>query len=731
MKKKLFIIAILFSIFSFISLKALSSKAASNINKPIVNIVEEQKIVKNNIQKIIDNNVYLANNNTYFINENIIIEGKINNYIYNKDSIIFTIKESDGTIICKYNQTLKDKQLIDKLPITINDMVVYNEQLIVVGEEKNDACIYTYTIDGTQINKYQYGGNAKESFLKIQISGNYIYLIGQKNGISEGSIFKNVGNDADIKPFIIRMNSSFKIVNEFYINEKTKLEKIKNFAFNSNISFTIETFDKRFFHYELDNELKLIKHYELLPPIKYKDITKLNNNCYLLETLNTYYLGFKLSNSWHLIPLTDIDEINYTNLINGNVIITNYSNNQIKTYKISEYHIEYINDFIYQYPYLNYQSTNHFKVESYLEDLEFIYDSVANQSINLQKSNTYIAKYYAIKQDGTRLDIETNYIVQPFINIVDEGVYPVGYKLLFTDEVMVNDTKAINGESLNSVGTYQRKHNGKSYKIYVKEKTYHNFDKDYLEADYILTKDDNAIYKVILSTNKQIKRVIVNEKDYPFIQNNDELILNFALGGNDFISYYIDSVVFSDDTTLKINQYYKLKRVSTYPILKLTYENDTLNYQINDEDKTIFDVVVKMYKETTLLEEVHTFLEDTNINFNVDANKVEVLVRYHLEGKTIEEVNLIDLVATKKSKKDNNLELTFGKNNDMIENIKIKVNEDSLKVKNVSAQKIDLTKAYQTNDNKLICYISIIITIILAIIIISVIIRRHIKKSEH
>lgn len=138
-----------------------------------------------------------------------------------------------------------------------------------------------------------------------------------------------------------------------------------------------------------------------------------------------------------------------------------------------------------------------------------------------------------------------------------------------------------------------------------------------------------------------------------------------------------------------------------------------------------------MYKETTLLEEVHTFLEDTNISFNVDANKVEVLVRYHLEGKTIEEVNLIDLVATKKSKKDNNLELTFGKNNDMIENIKIKVNEDSLKVKNVSAQKIDLTKAYQTNDNKLICYISIIITIILAIIIISVIIRRHIKKSEH
>ena len=138
-----------------------------------------------------------------------------------------------------------------------------------------------------------------------------------------------------------------------------------------------------------------------------------------------------------------------------------------------------------------------------------------------------------------------------------------------------------------------------------------------------------------------------------------------------------------------------------------------------------------MYKETTLLEEVHTFLEDTNINFNVDANKVEVLVRYHLEGKTIEEVNLIDLVATKKSKKDNNLELTFGKNNYMIENIKIKVNEDSLKVKNVSAQKIDLTKAYQTNDNKLICYISIIITIILAIIIISVIIRRHIKKSEH
>ena len=155
MKKKLFIIAILFSIFSFISLKALSSKSASNINKPIVNIVEEQKIVKNNIQKIIDNNVYLANNNTYFINENITIEGKIKNNIYNKDSIIFTIKESDGTIICKYNQTLKDKQLIDKLPITINDMVVYNEQLIVVGEERNDACIYTYTIDGTDVYKRQ------------------------------------------------------------------------------------------------------------------------------------------------------------------------------------------------------------------------------------------------------------------------------------------------------------------------------------------------------------------------------------------------------------------------------------------------------------------------------------------------------------------------------------------------------------------------------------------------
>lgn len=733
MKKKLIIVSIFLSLVTFIYTISYKVKANNDSDKLVINIEEEQKNLYGYIQKSIDSNVYLINNDTYFIKENLTIEGKINKYIYDDNNVIFTIKELNNDCIYKYNLITSEKQLIDKLPIIVNDMVIYNDQLIIVGEEDNDACIYVYTKDGIQICKYQYGGIAKESFLRIKICNNYMYIIGQKNGISEGSIFKNVGNNDDIKPFIIKMNSSFKVVNEFYINIDTEYERLNNFDFDSfdgNISFTVETFDKRFFHYELDYELQLVKHYELLLPIKYTNISKLNNKSYLIKNVNYYYLGFKDIDTWHIVSLTDINKVDNVELVNGNIVITNYSNNQINTYKISEYHIEYIDDFIYQYPYYDYQSTNHFKVESYLEQLNFVYDNVANQSINLQKSANYIAKYYAIKQDQSLINIETNYIVEPFINIINEGVYQIGYKIFFTDEVIMNDVKIINGETLQEPGIYILKHNGKNYTIYVKEKIYHSFGNDYLNADCFLTKYDKAIYQITLNSNKQVSKVIVNEEEYPFIQNENEIVLNFAIDNNNFVSYYIDSIVFSDNSNLKINKRYTLKRVLDYPTLKLTYDNDILNYQIIDEDRTIFDVVVKMYKETVLLEEVHSFLENTNVIFNLDTTKVEVCIRYHLEGTTYEEISLIDIDAIKKSQKDDNLELTFEKNNDIVECIKIKINDETLKLKNVSAQKINLTAAYQTTDNKLICYISIIVTAILLVIIVSVIIRKRVLKSK-
>lgn len=735
MVKKIFIILI--SLFTCLILMPQSTEAATdnnikeNLNKSIY--LKEVKQID-----IKDEDLYILNGTTYLTKYNKIIDFNLIEYVEYDDYLYLLYEKNNKKVFEKYD-FLNGGSTYLSFEEKVKGFTVYNNNIYLIGSVDEDAFVYLYDINLNLISKHLYGGTNYEEFNKIYLIDNYIYLIGLKNGISFSSEFKNVGNIDDLKTFIVKLDFDFKIVKDYYINEQSKKEEVSNIYINNKIIYIfLKNNNNNYYQYVLNDNLDLIEKINISKYIFSSDIYLVNSyninkeKIYLYVKNNSlYYLVFSNKILFERKITSEIDQIVYSKIKDGRLLIYVREQNNILALNYSMYQIERLEDKVVYNMDSSYFDTNHFKVTSYFTDLYFKYD--IENDIKFNKTGIYDAQYIAEVSDDYEVVINTKYIVKPFINIINEGIYNAGYKLEFSDEVYLNGKKVYNGEVLNE-GNYEVKHivcgDEFIYNIYVKENFNHDLSINYIYADKVLLKGEKYGYNIKLNSEKIVKKVIVNNKEYEFKQNQNIISLVFNSKNTAMVDEYnIEEIIFIDDTKYVLNKKIIIKTIKELPIINITSDNNKIIYQINDIDKSVMDIVIMCYQNDKIVDIKKSYLNNINVEYLKDYTKIEVILLYEDARNIIYEESLFTISGN--IKKDKELfNINFVNDEETIKEVIIdNIDTKNFKINDAYVKDLNIKEVIQEEVDLNFIYIIIIST--LSFVMIAIVIYKVKKNAKN
>lgn len=728
--KKILIICLLIQITCLINMPTNANSNNHYIEKEEFLLYEATQI-----DKMIDENAYQKGDMFYFYDAK--YNGELIKYYKDNDIYLILYKANQKSYLQKLDQDL-NSQIILELDIDASDMELDNQFIYIVGNINYNAAIIKYSKELEIISINQYGGDAFETFRNIAIINQKIYLFGLKDGISHNSCFQNNGNEDEKKSFIVTLNNEYKIENSFYINKNEKLEEIYNIIVNNNQIYFLLKVKNNYYQYVLSLQLEIIESFKLNNYIDFEDIyliqtPKMDDELiYVYTSHQIMYLGSFTNQLVNEHKLTEDLKILYTNNNQGILEIYYQQNQDVYLMEVIEYHLLFKKPKIVSYKDKTYLDTNHFKIESYLTNLEFSYDNNKNNHINLNVSGEYDA-YYKAKIGKKDVWFITEYNVLPYLNVVKDGIYNKDYILTFTDNLYINDSIAYLGQTLEE-GKYHIKHVTKEktneFDIYVIDNFYKDFYINCQDANYEVNPGSVYQYQINLQNYQLVKEVYVNKQPYAFKQDNKKITLEFYCNdSNNIKEYNIDYIVFNDGSIYEINEYFKIKTLKELPLIDIYYVDNFFNYNINDSDKSINDIIIRFYKNNELIKEEKTFLDDYKIKTQ-NNTKIQIILQYENGTEQFNEIVLFEMMVLETLNDEDIISIDMNFNDESLSNIKLQVT-DSLKLKVSSTKVQDLSlNSYMNKDDSLsIIKISLIISGSLLLITVGIIIFKKIKHK--
>lgn len=677
-KKVLIIVFLLLMIYICSPKEKTNATNNNDMNNDDYYYKTEEKVLQEikSTTTIIDDETWNIYDQTYFNRYDIVLNGITKKYFVFQDKLYILFQDSGNSYLKKVN--LLDNSEKEVLILgTLYDMVFYNDVLYIIGSIDDDAIIYMYNLELDYLTKYQYGGEKNEFFTNIKIINDSIYLFGLKDAISKDSPFANVGNTEEIKPFVVKLNKKMKIEKGFYINEGTPREEITSLLTKDKyMYFIIRTDDDKYYQYILNQNLEVVEKYPLNFYDNISQITLLDTKTIKDEKIyvcqsgdKLYYIIFTNQIHYSYLIKENVQNIYFCQIKNGKLDIYYSADKMMKNIKISEYHILYLSEKQVYYQDTNYNSTSHFLVKSYFEDLRFVYDEELNEHIKLNQSQITNATYSALSESGEKIIIQTPYRVHPYINIINNGLYTKGYTMLFSDDVYLNGEKIYNGEVLSQNGIYEvvqviNQKNGEqtrnNYTIYVYDEYYKDFNINYLHSMIDLNPGEEYYYEIKLSNNKQVREIIIDNETYPFIQNNEIVSVCFKAADCCMIEeYHLDKLVFQDNTELSLDDTIKIRTKKQAPTIDIYYQEENIIYNIDDKDKTIVDVKVKYYQDNLLIKEEMTYLNPYKIVLPTQKTEVEIYLLYDDGTVDIKEELIFELEGLSDKKEKNIFQINY------------------------------------------------------------------------
>lgn len=717
---------------------SIMSKAESFKEEVTTKVLEQRcsYIIKTELLTIYEDElIYIVNNNN--IQK---IKGNIVEHIIANDDIYMLVKDDYYYLYKVNNNSLQ----IDFMRLTLdtaNDLDIYNNEVVVVGKLDDNASISIVNLNLKDEMLKTLNGEGYQEFTQIVVSSNYIYVGGIKSAHSNNEYYLNVGSSGELKSFIFQFNQLFEIVNSCYFNEGYNVETIKTIVnYNDGISVMLNS-DKCYL-YELSSNLECINKKEILNKRLIEiETTKLvnNNHIYIYPsgemTLLCYYDSNHSLCTFYELEGEYIDHY----MEKGHLHI--YYNYDEATYKLnlSEYHIEYSNTLVCDYFNFDETNLNHFLVDSYFEDLEFTqYLITPYFARNIH--GEYTSKYVAKKEDGGSIYHETPLIVKPYLNVLDGGIYPKGYRLYYFGTAKLNGENIINGTELNKVGINElvlTSANGKdtTYSFRVVD-GYYNSDK-IINTEYDIEALPNQEIFIPLYTNENIESVIVNGQEirnFRLVNDMNYLVLTASKNQN-ITNYVVEKINYSDG---------KVELINTSIIIKTLYdeitfniyehsENGYLTLDIDTIDKTknIKDVYLEIYQQNELVETINTYILDSN--FILDNYLEDITIKLKVDTLDNKTYTLFTYVGNIKKLTPIEGNIKFIIEEGYITQIKFQLNLSS---HNLIHHKIllsdtpnsELVSKYQVTKSKIIIYLSIALGVV--IIIVSIILIKRKKKKQ-
>lgn len=629
---------IIFSIL-LISLISSSSIKAKEENEYNFVLEKEIKLSDNAHSVFINNNLYLTySNNTINVissSGNLTIEDHYKSYYYSNNTLYIC---GSSTLYIVNLGLLSYKSVITNM--NLNDIYI-DEYIYLVGEDNDNPSLSVLSLEGEITKTKTFEGSGFATIQTIDKVGEFYFITGVKDAFFENSEFLKVGNKGDVKSFVFVIDQTLKKVNDYYFNEDASLEEITCVGVDKNYTVLLQTHNNTYL-YQFDYDLKLVKYICLNDVCKYHYIPNiLDKQLLIKEELNKFTICLYEDNM--LQPIFEQPHtLKSMNFIVGGIVLG--FNDKINIY--SEYHLDRKDTLVLSKASYDYDSTNHFKVLSFFENLQFNLESYNPYHTHMMSGN-YQATYISKNKLGSSVVIKTDVIVKDFVNIIDGGVYNVNTKIQFFGKACLNGENINNGHTLTEPGGYElvlTNVNGvtKTYYFEVVNNYYKDNDHYVIDVDYVLNKEESIDIEFEFSDTSKLQHFIVNNKKYTnfSIDGNKVTLTINALSEYGYEHLTINQVVFSD-MTIDINKSITTLTKKTKPNFNITSSSNGSYYEIlisyEDIDNSLIDIY---YVESNNIK-TSTYLKPLSSKVNTCC----FYLTYELGDGTCHEEKLFELVG--------------------------------------------------------------------------------------
>lgn len=674
--------------------------------------------------------------------QDLIINGKIKDYIIDGVNAYLLINNQKNYIYkITDNKVMQVKEILMSNPRTLGK---YQNNIIVGGSNLKQMSLAVYNLNLDYSKSIVYDTNGFTECVKMTVIDNYLYIGGIKDAVFESSTFKNVGNVGEIKSFIFKLDSSFRLITDGYFNELTSDEQIFDmFDYQHSLGIIIRT--NKDYQYILDINLNVKSRAEINKNSHYVLTNKKVDEGVVYISEHSEYLNLESikENKYNSIASIEGDYLNHY-FQEGEVYIYYIYDEKTYVKGINEYHIDYLNTLYKDYYDNDETSQDHFKVGSYLEDLTFEISDITPTFVKNQ-GGKYEITYLATRENEDELKITTPFIVSEYANVKDGEIYVKGYQLFFFGEAKLNGKTITNGAILTDVGVNNliitnANNETFKYQFIVVDGYYKNNYLPTIDADFVIEQNESLMIPL---SKKEVKSVVVNSIEIGNIQkvNNEYcLCLNyqndykFLKIGPQIIT--IDKVNYQDGTSSDVKLRFILLIEKLEPLLEIkeSKENNQLhlNIDVDDNDQSIVDIIIEVYQQNKLVDTYSTYLKNTKDKIK-DLNLNET---FEIYIKLITENNIYNLMyyqgtMTKKHSMGYEINFEYDENSLKVIDLNVDLSDDNIhhEILKLGNETKNLNSKYQVTKNKIIIYISIIVSIIIVGGVIVLLIRKIKKKK--
>lgn len=469
--------------------------------------------------------------------------------------------------------------------IKINDFLVCEENVFLVGsiidydqtvitsqKEKalKDILILKIT-SSNQIIAHVLGGLKEEEGLGLIIDGKRSFLFFRKDSLTGGDFeYSGVGNQILA---IAILNEQMQPVHEIAINDINHLQSYC--LYDNMLCFVID--DQLCYFNE---QLESIHKINLNGPFNY---TQMGNNGSLLLVNPEKICLFDLAKNYLVgeIPNEEFKE--------GRYFFTN------KGIFYQDFQKTCLLDFYWNEDQL-----------TTLYGIAEVKEETYNPSYDPQIYGTYQKMTKCLSKGELEFSLLEDIEVPLEVNIVNGGIYPLNYQLLFTGKAYINGNEILNNYTLSEekkvildlVGA-----NGQitSFQFYISRKQVTFTEDKHNTADFEVTAGEK--YQLIYEIEgiEEVEKVVVNGKeieDFVYHSTTHKLVINLiapVIYGNHLIE--INQVIYRNQNQTAICNLgydYVVKVIKKAPLLELTNLETSISVNCLDNDKTIryFEIVL-------------------------------------------------------------------------------------------------------------------------------------------
>ncbi len=709
-------------------------------------LVEENKILGVNPQYDIEilNEGYLLYNEEeikYLYQNTELITLKEEYFIHSetKEYLFLITKNSMDIVIHKINNRNKHDEF-NKLDLdNVCDLQIIDNEIIVVGSKDQNAVIYKYNMELEYLYSYSYGGKGFEEFKKIYYYNNMYYLIGSKDAHSINSPFLDVGNNGETKIFMSIIDLKGIIKETIYFNHQASREQLGNVDFIAG-KFLLEIICEDYSYiYVLNEQLKNIDYQEKTYNSKTKIILSNALKITIVEENTPFNLTIK-DRIWFLDLSGELKQIK----MNDNVLqIYYYKEYYLYVANVYQYQIVHQEDIIiniFNGEFDIHNDMNELKelvVTSDIHNLNVVLESTI-PSLNKQIPGNYKGIFKIQINNSKTFEIINPIIVEEYLNVFDDHIYPVGYQLKFWGYGMLDDKSVVSGIKLNDVGEHTLvviDNAGGKKKIHFQiVDNYYNQEEEYPPTDYQLA-INQELKLTINNILEDVTEVIVNGQSVPFVHENNIVSIKILPPGvANVYEYIIDEIVTSKGSILidKKVTVKVLKEAPQFIITESSNEKLELDIAITDEKHSLKDLVLEIYNDEKLIEKHQTFLKNTDIKIGKNSVANNVKIKGYFIYDTGDGINRqIDFLNILMNNIPKDYELINVIISDDYKNISLEINTNhpDLVFKELIVNNTNLASKYQVYVNFWPIYIGVITSLIIVIGVGGYIYYRKKKKN--